>query len=99
MRTLEVSRSSADEIKNFEYKCIGEVRVLGVLNSSCIVKYYGHQISSRWAPSSDGSSECRTLQSAIFMEHIKGGSLKVYVLLKFFSHLTLFILLILLSRL
>ncbi|XP_070018221.1 uncharacterized protein [Nicotiana sylvestris] len=79
VRTLEVSRSSADEIKNFEYKCIGEVRVLGVLNSSCIVKYYGHQISSRWAPSSDGSSECRTLQSAIFMEHIKGGSLKKYV--------------------
>ncbi|KAK4357160.1 hypothetical protein RND71_022770 [Anisodus tanguticus] len=78
-RTLEVSKSSADEIKHFEFNCIGEVRVLGVLNSSCIVKYYGHQISSRWAPSSDGSSESRTLQSAILMEHIKGGSLKKYV--------------------
>ncbi|XP_060182618.1 uncharacterized protein LOC132612355 [Lycium barbarum] len=79
VRTLEVSKSLADEIRNFEFNCIGEVRVLGVLNSSCIVKYYGHQISSRWAPSSDGSSESRTLQSAILMEHIKGGSLKKYV--------------------
>ncbi|CAN4091248.1 unnamed protein product [Withania somnifera] len=80
VRTLEVSKPSVDEIKNFEFSCIGEVRVLGVLNSSCIVKYYGHQISSRWAPSADGgSSESRTLQSAILMEHIKGGSLKKYV--------------------
>ncbi|PHT85844.1 hypothetical protein T459_07950 [Capsicum annuum] len=79
VRTLEVSKSSPDEIKNFEFSCIGEVRMLGVLNSSCIVKYYGHQISSRWVPSSDGSSESRTLQSAILMEHIKGGSLKKYV--------------------
>ncbi|KAK4355557.1 hypothetical protein RND71_024528 [Anisodus tanguticus] len=79
VRTLEVSKSSADEIRNFEFNCIGEVRVLSVLNSPCIVKYYGHQISSRWAPSSDGSSESRTLQSAILMEHIKGGSLKKYV--------------------
>ncbi|KAH0638985.1 hypothetical protein KY290_036290 [Solanum tuberosum] len=74
-----MSKSTADEIKNFEFNCIGEVRVLGVLNSSCIVKYYGHQISSRWVPSSDGSSESRTLQSAILMEHIKGGSLKKHV--------------------
>lgn len=79
VRTLEMSKSTADEIKNFEFNCIGEVRVLGVLNSSCIVKYYGHQISSRWVPSSDGSSESRTLQSAILMEHIKGGSLKKHV--------------------
>lgn len=79
VRTLEMSKSTADEIKNFEFNCIGEVRMLGVLNSSCIVKYYGHQISSRWVPSSDGSSESRTLQSAILMEHIKGGSLKKHV--------------------
>ncbi|XP_055813579.1 uncharacterized protein LOC129883054 [Solanum dulcamara] len=79
VRTLEIPKSTADEIKNFEFSCIGEVRVLGVLNSSCIVKYYGHQISSRWVPSSDGSSESRTLQSAILMEHIKGGSLKKHV--------------------
>ncbi|XP_004247677.2 uncharacterized protein [Solanum lycopersicum] len=79
VRTLEMSKSTADEIKNFEFNCIGEVRVLGVLNSSCIVKYYGHQISSRWVASSDGSSESRTLQSAILMEHIKGGSLKKHV--------------------
>ncbi|KAH0637193.1 hypothetical protein KY285_011237 [Solanum tuberosum] len=79
VRTLEMSKSTADEIKNFEFNCIGEVRVLGVLNSSCIVKYYGHQISSRWVPSADGSSESRTLQSAILMEHIKGGSLKKHV--------------------
>lgn len=79
VRTLEMSKSTADEIKNFEFNCIGEVRVLGVLNSSCIVKYYGHQISSRWVISSNGSSESRTLQSAILMEHIKGGSLKKHV--------------------
>ncbi|CAN4092876.1 unnamed protein product [Withania somnifera] len=79
VRTFEVSKSSADGIKNFELNCIGEVRVLSVLNCSCIVKYYGHQISSRWAPSSEGSSESCTSQSSILMEHIKGGSLKKYV--------------------
>lgn len=77
VRTLEVGRTSADDIRNFEYGCLGEVRILGVLQHSCIVEMYGHQISSKWIPSVDGSPECRVLQSAILMEYVKGGSLKV----------------------
>lgn len=79
VRTLEVGRTSADDIRNFEYGCLGEVRILGVLQHSCIVEMYGHQISSKWIPSVDGSPECRVLQSAILMEYVKGGSLKGYI--------------------
>ncbi|CAI9287241.1 unnamed protein product [Lactuca saligna] len=81
VRTLEVSGSSADEVRNFEYSCLGEVRLLSVLKHPCIVKILGHQICTKWLPSQseDGIPEHRILQSAIFMEHVKGGSLKGYV--------------------
>ena len=76
-RRLEVCATSADELRNFEYSCLGEVRILGALRHSCIVEMYGHQISSEWVPSVDGNPECRMLKSAIFLEYIEGGSLKV----------------------
>uniref|UniRef100_A0A5B6ZW31 Putative ras guanine nucleotide exchange factor L n=1 Tax=Davidia involucrata TaxID=16924 RepID=A0A5B6ZW31_DAVIN len=80
VRTLEVCGTSVDEIKNFEYNCLGEVRILRALKKHpCLVEVYGHQISSKWAPSLDGTPESRILQSAILMEYIKGGSLKNYV--------------------
>ncbi|KAL6189578.1 hypothetical protein ACLB2K_040965 [Fragaria x ananassa] len=79
MRTLEVYGTSVDDIRNFEYSCIGEVRILGALQHPCIVEMYGHSMSSKWAPSMDGSSGQRTLQSVIFMEYINGGSLKGYI--------------------
>ncbi|XP_076903080.1 uncharacterized protein LOC143558035 [Bidens hawaiensis] len=79
VRTLELSGSSADEIRNFEFNCLGEVRLLTVLKHPCIVEILGHQISTRWLPSPDGPPENRILQSAIFMEHVKGGSLKHYI--------------------
>lgn len=79
VRTLDVSESSPDEIRNFEFNCLGEVRLLSVLKHPCIVKILGHQISTKWLPAQDGTPEHRILQSAIFMEHVKGGSLKHYV--------------------
>lgn len=79
MRTLEVQGTSIDEIRNFEFNCIGEIRMLGVLKHSCIVEIYGHQISSKWNQSADGNTNCRLLRSAILMEHVKGGSLKVII--------------------
>ncbi|KAJ9538320.1 hypothetical protein OSB04_031053, partial [Centaurea solstitialis] len=79
VRTLEVSGISADKIKNFEFNCLGEVRLLSVLKHPCIVKILGHQISTKWLPSQDGIPKHRVLQSAIFMEHVKGGSLKNYI--------------------
>ncbi|KAL8188832.1 hypothetical protein R6Q57_029587 [Mikania cordata] len=79
VRTLEVSGSSADEIRNFEFDWLGEVRLLSVFKHPCIVEIIGHQISSKWLPSPDGTPENRILQSAIFMEHVKGGSLKHYI--------------------
>lgn len=89
VRTLEVFGTSVDEIKNFEYRCLGEVRILGALKHSCIVEIYGHQISSKWVPSCDGNPDRRILQSAILLEHIKGGSLKVIHALVSQSHLLL----------
>lgn len=77
VRNLEVCGSSIEDIRNFEYGCLGEVRILGALKHSCIVEMYGHQIYSRWLPSVDGNPERRVMQSAIFMEYVKGGSLKV----------------------
>ncbi|VFQ86365.1 unnamed protein product [Cuscuta campestris] len=79
VRTLEVHGSSIDEIQNFEFSCVGEVRMLGVLKHPCIVEIYGHQISSKWNLSEDGNINCRLLRSAILMEHVKGGSLKSYL--------------------
>ncbi|KAK2980657.1 hypothetical protein RJ640_011465 [Escallonia rubra] len=81
VHTLEVfgTSTSVDEIKKFEFNCLGEVRILSALKHSCIVEIYGHQISSRWALSVDGNPDRRILQSAILMEYIKGGSLKKYI--------------------
>lgn len=79
VHTLEVSGISADKIKKFEFNCLGEVRLLSVLKHPCIVKILGHQISTKWLPSQDGIPKHRILQSAIFMEHVKGGSLKHYI--------------------
>ena len=67
-----------DEIRNFEYTCLGEVRILGVLREHpCIVEIYGHKISSEWIAASDEKPEHRLLCSAILMEYVRGGSLKV----------------------
>ncbi|PIN19191.1 Tyrosine kinase [Handroanthus impetiginosus] len=79
VRTIDVSTASAEEVRNFEFSCLGEVRILSVLKHSCIVEFYGHQISSKWSLTADGSSEGRKLQSAILMEYIGGGSLRSYV--------------------
>ncbi|KAJ1402563.1 Serine/threonine-protein kinase, active site [Sesbania bispinosa] len=79
VRTLEVQESSADKIKNFEYNCLGEIRILGALKHPCIVEMYGHRISCKWTISADGKSEHRVLRSAIFMEYVEGGSLKRYL--------------------
>ncbi|GJX57878.1 leucine-rich repeat protein kinase family protein [Tanacetum coccineum] len=79
VRTLEVNGSSADEIRIFEFNCLGEVRLLSVLKHPCIVNILGHQISTKWLPSQDGTPGHRILQSAIYMEHVKGGSLKHYI--------------------
>ncbi|KAJ9182180.1 hypothetical protein P3X46_006203 [Hevea brasiliensis] len=79
VRTLEICGTSVDEIRSFEYNCIGEVRVLGALQHPCIVELYGHQISSKWVHSEDGKPECQMLLSVILMEYVKGGSLKNYI--------------------
>ncbi|KAK4434057.1 putative serine/threonine-protein kinase DDB [Sesamum alatum] len=79
VRTIDVSEASADEVRNFEFSCLGEVRMLSVLKHSCIVECYGHQISSKWPETTNGNSGRRILQSAILMEYIRGGSLKCYV--------------------
>ncbi|KAL6971672.1 hypothetical protein U1Q18_031352 [Sarracenia purpurea var. burkii] len=80
VRTLEVRGISMDAIRNFEYGCLGEVRILRALKKhSCIVEIYGHQISSKWIQSSDGDPEHHVLQSIILMEYVKGGSLKNYL--------------------
>lgn len=80
MRTLEVNGASVDDIRTFEYTCLGEVRILGALKHDCIVELYGHELSSKWIASEDGNGHRRVLQSAILMEYIEGGSLKVSIL-------------------
>ena len=78
VRTLETDGTSAEAIRNFEYSCLGEVRILRALKKhACIVEVYGHQISSKWVQLLDGKPEHRQMQSAIVMEYIKGGPLKV----------------------
>ncbi|XP_039040154.1 uncharacterized protein LOC120178362 isoform X2 [Hibiscus syriacus] len=79
VRTLETNGASFDEVKKFEYSCLGEVRILGSLKHTCIVEMYGHQISSKWISVGDGEPERRILQSAVLMEYIKGGSLKAHI--------------------
>lgn len=94
MRTIESCGTAADGIRNFEYGCLGEVRILSTLKHSCIIEIYGHQISSKWVPSGDGNSEHRVLQSAILMEYIEGGSLKVNFTVASHNNLLLDVLLI-----
>ncbi|KAH1137742.1 hypothetical protein GYH30_027649 [Glycine max] len=79
VRTLEEQGSLADKIKNFEYNCLREIRILGALKHPCIVEMYGHQISCQWFVSADGNPKHRVLRSAIFMEYVEGGSLKNYL--------------------
>lgn len=86
MRTIEVQGSSADKIKIFESNCLGEIRILGALQHPCIVEMYGHQISCKWTVSADGNPGHRVLRSAIFMEHVEGGSLKVGFYISFLCY-------------
>ncbi|PIA31625.1 hypothetical protein AQUCO_04900137v1 [Aquilegia coerulea] len=80
VRTLNTSRISDEKVREFEYTCLGEVRMLGALkNHPCIVEMYGHQIFSKWVSPVDGSKDHRVLQSAIWMEYFEGGSLKNYL--------------------
>ncbi|KAI4369654.1 hypothetical protein MLD38_018075 [Melastoma candidum] len=79
VRTIEVSCTAIDEIRRFECSCLGEVRILSALKHACIVELYGHRISSEWITSEGGNSKQRRLKSAIYMEYIKGGSLKDYL--------------------
>ncbi|XWS21305.1 hypothetical protein CRYUN_Cryun30bG0044300 [Craigia yunnanensis] len=79
VRTIDVHGTSVNEIRNFEYICLGEIRMLGALKHSCIVELYGHQISSIWVPSADEGPEHRIIQSTILMEYVKGGSLKCQI--------------------
>ncbi|GMH29243.1 hypothetical protein Nepgr_031086 [Nepenthes gracilis] len=80
VRKLEVSGASWGEIRQFEYNCLGEVRILcAVKGHTCIVEIYGHQIYSEWIPASDETPEYRVLRSTILMEYVKGGSLKKYI--------------------
>ncbi|XP_058105389.1 uncharacterized protein LOC131248899 [Magnolia sinica] len=80
LRTLEAYEASEQEMKKFEYSCLGEVRILNVLrNHDCIVEIYGHRLSSKWIPQADGNKGHRLLQSTIMMEYIGGGSLKNHI--------------------
>jgi serine/threonine protein kinase len=77
IRYLDTRSASNDEVKLFEYKLLGEVRMLGALRKQrSIVDIYGHQLSSKWVQV-DGDKEYRILQSIILMEYVNGGSLKV----------------------
>ncbi|KAJ1293648.1 hypothetical protein BS78_01G084600 [Paspalum vaginatum] len=79
IRYLDTRSASNDEVKLFEYKLLGEVRMLGALRKHrSIVDIYGHQLSSKWVQV-DGDKEYRILQSIILMEYVNGGSLKGYL--------------------
>lgn len=84
LHTLEVNGTSNEEVRNFVYNHLGEVRILGALRKhACIVEIFGQQLSSKWVPATEGKKEHRLLQSEIMMEFIKGGSLQVVLLLKY----------------
>lgn len=79
VRYLDTRCASSDEVKNFEYKLLAEVRMLGALRKhQSIVEIYGHQLYSKWVQADD-DKEYKILQSTIMMEHVKGGSLKVCI--------------------
>ena len=80
IRYLDTRSASNDEVKLFEYKLLGEVRMLGALRKHrSIVDIYGHQLSSKWVQV-EGDKEYRILQSIILMEYVNGGSLKVKII-------------------
>ncbi|XP_064948313.1 uncharacterized protein LOC135598446 [Musa acuminata AAA Group] len=80
VRYLEADQTSDEDIRNFEYRLLGEVRILNALrNHSCIVEIYGHQLSRKWVPATEGKKEYRLLRSMIIMEYVNGGSLKNYL--------------------
>ncbi|KAJ8497928.1 hypothetical protein OPV22_008480 [Ensete ventricosum] len=80
VRYLEADQTSDEAIRNFEYRLLGEVRILNALrNHSCIVEIYGHQLSRKWVPATDRNKEYRLLQSMIIMEYVNGGSLQNYL--------------------
>ncbi|KAL6007269.1 hypothetical protein ACLOJK_032765 [Asimina triloba] len=81
LRILEVNGDSDEEMKKFEFSCLGEVRLLNALrNHNCVVEIYGHRLSSKWVvPPVEGNKGHRQLQSVIMMEYISGGSLKNYI--------------------
>lgn len=80
VRSFDSEKAFDDEIKKFEHSCLGEVRLLGVLSKHpCIVEIYGHQLSSKWAPSANGTQMHRSLQFRLITEFVEGGSLKVYL--------------------
>ncbi|KAL6636919.1 hypothetical protein ACP70R_024491 [Stipagrostis hirtigluma subsp. patula] len=79
IRYLDTRSASDEQVKEFEYKFLGEVRMLGAFRKHrSIVHIYGHQLSSKWVQV-DGDKEYRVLQSIIFMEYVHGGSLKGYL--------------------
>lgn len=78
IHTLKAHDTSEEERRNFEYGCLGEVRMLqAVKDHPCIVGIYGHQMSAEWDSEAEGKKEYCLLKSMIFMEYVKGGSLKV----------------------
>ncbi|KAJ6813668.1 uncharacterized protein M6B38_142600 [Iris pallida] len=80
VRNLQACKASQEDIGNFEYTFLGEVRILGALRKhSCIVEIFGHHLSSKWSAPADGVNESRLLQSMIVMEYVKGGTLKDYL--------------------
>uniref|UniRef100_A0A6V7QQN9 Protein kinase domain-containing protein n=1 Tax=Ananas comosus var. bracteatus TaxID=296719 RepID=A0A6V7QQN9_ANACO len=80
VRNLDGRVASSDEMRNFEYGFLAEVRMLGALRKHrCIVDIYGHQLSCKWISSGDGNEEYRLLQSIIAVEYVKGGSVKGYL--------------------
>lgn len=87
MRYLDTRAASGEKIREFEHKFLAEVRMLGALrNHRSIVDIYGHQLSCKWVPATDGSGkEYRLLQSVIAMEYVRGGSLKVLICFYWFD--------------
>ncbi|XP_068635778.1 uncharacterized protein [Aristolochia californica] len=80
VRTFKALGASLEKKLEFEYSCLGEVRMLGALrNHSCIVDIYGHRLSSKWVSSEEGNKVSRLLQFTLMMEYIEGGSLKGYL--------------------
>ncbi|KAG9451766.1 hypothetical protein H6P81_004670 [Aristolochia fimbriata] len=79
VRTFKAPGASVEKKMEFEYSCLGEIRMLGALrNHSCIVDMYGHQFSSKWASLEKGTKVDRLMQFTLMMEYV-GGSLKDYL--------------------